>query len=58
MKQFDDTLQVCTMHRILQTLDEPCPRCLEEIRKANKTAAKVDALARAMERNLQEFCRA
>jgi RNA polymerase subunit RPABC4/transcription elongation factor Spt4 len=28
---FDDTLQVCTKHRILQTLLEPCQKCLQEI---------------------------
>lgn len=28
---FDDTLQICPRHRVLQTLAEPCPKCMAEI---------------------------
>jgi hypothetical protein len=51
MRQFDDTLQVCTTHRILQTLSEPCPKCLEEIQKKNKQVEAVKLLTRALEKN-------
>jgi hypothetical protein len=50
MKEYEDTLQVCTLHRILQTLNEPCPRCLEDIRRekeARELSERAQALATA-----------
>ena len=37
MNECEDTLQVCTLHRILQTMGEPCPKCLEDIRREKES---------------------
>jgi hypothetical protein len=50
MKEYEDTLQVCTLHRILQTLNEPCPKCLQEMRQereARELSERAQALASA-----------
>jgi hypothetical protein len=51
MVMFDDTLQVCTRHRMLQTLEEPCAVCLEEILKE-----KAKRLAQQEKENANLYC--
>ena len=48
MKEYEDTLQVCTMHRILQTLSDPCPKCMEEIRREQEAKKTFSEQVRAM----------
>lgn len=48
MKDYEDTLQVCTLHRILQTMSEPCPKCIEEIRREKEARQLFVEQVRAM----------